>query len=47
MHTLTKLAWEIKALALGSDYGVSQATFLVYFHDALGNSVYELQFPHR
>lgn len=46
MHTFTTLAWEIKALAWGSDNGTAEATFLIYIHEALGDSVSELQFPY-
>lgn len=46
MHALKMLAREIKALVLGSDDGVSEATLLIYIHEALGNSFPELQFTH-
>lgn len=35
MHALKMLAREIKALVLGSDDGVSEATLLIYIHVAL------------
>ena len=35
MHVLKMLAREIKALVLGSDDGVSEATLLIYIHVAL------------